>query len=233
MAWPDVEKYLEHDQRLILVTGSFEQHGRHLGEGTDRITAETIARRLGEATGVPVAPAVPFGMSLHHMKFPGTISLKPATLAMVLVDVITSVYSHGFRRLFIVNGHGGNKGAIDAALAETTNSLPGLRVKVGHWWQEAAVDDYLRRTFGGTEYHASVAETSVMLAVRPQAVHMDRAVAAKVYGGLLYSSAELFRQHYPDGAAGLDPRQASSEAGEHLISLVVEAYKTQMESWDD
>lgn len=233
MAWPDVEKYLEHDHRLILVTGSFEQHGRHLGEGTDRITAETIAQRLSDVTGVPVAPAVPFGMSLHHMNFPGTISLKPGTLAAVLVDVITSVYHHGFQRIFIVNGHGGNKGAIDAALAETTNSLAGLRVKVGHWWQEPSVDAYLRQTFGGTEYHASVAETSVMLAVRPGAVHMDRAVAARVYGGLLYSSADLFRQHYPDGAAGLDPKAASAAAGEHLISLVVEAYKHELESWDE
>ena len=108
MSWEEVKEYLARDDRVILPLGSTEEHGRHLGLGTDSIEAEAIARGAGEATGVIVAPTLNYGMALMQMAFPGTIALRPTTLIAVLDDVFRSLYRHGFRRVLIVNGHGGN-----------------------------------------------------------------------------------------------------------------------------
>jgi len=106
--WLDVQEYLQHDDRLILVIGSTEQHGRHLVLGTDVWQAWEIAARLSERSGVLLAPPVSYGMSLHHLGFPGTLSLRPQTLSSVVADLLESAYEHGFRRILLLNGHGGN-----------------------------------------------------------------------------------------------------------------------------
>ena len=105
MGWPDVAAYLESDDRIILPIGSTEQHGRHLPLSTDILVPTELARHLGERTGVLVAPPLPYGMSLHHLGFPGSLSLRPETLAHVLEDLLRSLYCHGFRRVFVLNGH--------------------------------------------------------------------------------------------------------------------------------
>mgnify|MGYP001768066516 CR=1 FL=1 len=124
IGWPDVEEYLHHDDRLILVIGSTEQHGRHLTFSTDVWQPWDIARRAGDRTGVLIAPPVNYGMSLHHLGFPGSLSLQPQTLSAIVSDLLASAYRHGFRRILIVNGHGGNVPAIQVALAEVLNELP-------------------------------------------------------------------------------------------------------------
>lgn len=108
LGWPDIAAYLQHDNRLILVVGSTEQHGRHLVFGSDVWQPWEIARRLSDRTGVLLAPSVNYGMSLHHLGFPGSLSLRPQTLSSILIDLLESAYEHGFRRVLILNGHGGN-----------------------------------------------------------------------------------------------------------------------------
>lgn len=107
IAWPQVEEYLRRDDRLLLVIGSCEQHGPHLPFTVDVMITWEIATRAAKTTGVLIAPPITYGMSLHHMAFPGTLSLQPETLILLLKDLLFGAHRVGFRKITIVNGHGG------------------------------------------------------------------------------------------------------------------------------
>ena len=105
--WMQIEKYLRRDDRIVLPTGSTEQHG-YLSLGTDAILAERVAVEAAEPLGVPVLPALPFGMAPYFAAFPGSMSLRITTYVEVLRDLLDGLAGQGFRRIAIVNGHGGN-----------------------------------------------------------------------------------------------------------------------------
>src|SRR5512139_1750312 len=107
ITWLEVETYLNHSKGIILPIGSTEQHGPTGLIGTDAICAEAIARGVGEATQAMVAPTINVGMALHHMAFPGSISLRPSTLILVIRDYLMSLAKAGFTKFFFINGHGG------------------------------------------------------------------------------------------------------------------------------
>ncbi len=97
-AWPEVESYLEQSQGIILPIGSTEQHGPTGLIGTDAICAEAIAKGVGEQVKAMVGPTINVGMALHHLDFPGSISLRPSTLILVLRDYITCL-AHLFGKI--------------------------------------------------------------------------------------------------------------------------------------
>ena len=137
--WMDVEAYLKHEDRLILVLGACEQHG-YLSLLTDVKVPQALADAASKQTGVLVAPALNFGVSPYFLTYPGTFSLRLSTLLDVVEDLVRSAYGHGFRRLLILNGHGGNAGA-SARLVELGNQLPGLRLAWYAWWQSHSVEN--------------------------------------------------------------------------------------------
>jgi creatinine amidohydrolase len=108
-SWPDVEAYLKGCKGIIIPLGSTEQHGPTGAIGTDALTAEAVALELGRRSGVLVTPAQAYGMAEHHLGFAGTMSLQPATLMAVMHDLVLSLATHGFERIFVVNGHGGKQ----------------------------------------------------------------------------------------------------------------------------
>lgn len=234
LSWEEVKEYLERDDRIILPLGSTEEHGRHLGLGTDSIEAEAIARGAGEATNVVVAPTLNYGMALSQMGFPGTVSLKPPTLIAVLEDIFRSLHRHGFRRVLVVNGHGGNTASLMSAVQVVTQDLTGLRVKNFEWWtdQESyrVIIDMLGEQVGS---HASPGETSFMLAVRPSAVKLNRLTGrdAPVKPSREITTVQTFAQKYPDGIMGRDPRNATREVGEALLKKSIEICAREVESW--
>jgi len=172
MTWAEAEKKFRETRLAIVPVGATEQHGPHLGLGADWIQAWEIARRVGERTGKLVLPIMPYGVSGHHSEFPGTISLEPATLTQVVSEILASLNRYGITRVVFMNGHGGNLNTIIDA-AKKARERHGMLCAIVQWW------DILksRSIFGHpAEEHAGYAETSLMLASRPQAVKMERAV---------------------------------------------------------
>jgi creatinine amidohydrolase len=108
--WMQIEEYLRRDDRIVLPTGSTEQHG-YLSLGTDAILAERVAAEAAEPLGIPVLPVLPFGMAPYFAAFPGSMSLRITTYIEVLRDLLDGLVDQGFRRIAIVNGHGGNSPA--------------------------------------------------------------------------------------------------------------------------
>jgi creatinine amidohydrolase len=130
--WQQIEQYLQHDQRVVLPLGSVEQHA-WLSLAVDAILSEQVGVDAAEPLGVPVYPAQPYGYTPTYMAFPGTMSLRLETLLAVMRDLVTSLHHHGFRRVLIVNGHGGNQPVAGLA-AQLIAELPGLQIKWHNWW---------------------------------------------------------------------------------------------------
>jgi creatinine amidohydrolase len=132
MNWMQVEAYLRGDDRCILPIGSTEQHAQ-LSLSVDSILAERVAVEAAEPLGVPVFPVMPFGLAPYFVAFPGTVSLRVETLLAVVRDVIASVHHSGFRRVLIVNGHGGNA-PVGALAQELMAKYPDMSIKFHNWW---------------------------------------------------------------------------------------------------
>jgi creatinine amidohydrolase len=139
MNWMDVERYLENDNRIILVTGSTEQHA-YLSLMTDILIPARLALAVSEREGVVVAPPLNFGCSRIFTSFPGTISLTPQTFSRVVVEIVEGLLYQGFRRFLILNGHGGNP--IPEHLQEFTHADEEILVIWYNWWKEGAVQRF-------------------------------------------------------------------------------------------
>ena len=141
--WFDVESYLEQDDRLMLVLGACEQHG-YLSLLTDVKIPLALADAASEETGVLVAPPLNFGSSPYFLSYPGTFSLRLSTLLDLVEDLLRSAYRHGFRRILVLNGHGGNDPA-RGRLYELANEFSGLRLAWYAWWQSHSVVDIAQK----------------------------------------------------------------------------------------
>lgn len=135
--WMDVESYLEQEDRLILVLGACEQHA-YLSLLTDVKIPQALADAASQVSGVIVAPALNFGCSPYFLAYPGTFSLRVSTLLDLVEDLVRSAFRQGFRRILVLNGHGGNDPA-RARLYELATELPGLRLAWYAWWQAHSV----------------------------------------------------------------------------------------------
>jgi creatinine amidohydrolase len=227
MSWPEVASYLEHSRGIIIPIGATEQHGPTGLVGTDAICAESLAWKAGELADAIVGPTLAVGMSEHHMHFPGSITLRPMTLIAVIRDVILSLARHGFRRFFVVNGHGGNTASIDAgffeAYTEAARFIDGgedIRCVNGEWWKTAAAQRLSADFFGDMDGdHATASEVSVAAAV-----YSDHIKSAELDPDVPPSSHVFgpadFRRRYPEGRMGSHPDLASVEAGKQIIEAV-------------
>lgn len=132
MNWMQMEAYLEEDDRAVLPLGSTEQHA-YLSLLVDTILPERLAAEAAEPLGVPVFPAIPYGLSPYFTAFPGTVSLRVGTYLALVRDVLDGLERAGFRRILLVNGHGGNR-PVGALALEWMADHPGCRVKLHDWW---------------------------------------------------------------------------------------------------
>jgi creatinine amidohydrolase len=162
------------DALVVLPVGSTEQHGPHLAAGTDAVIVTEIARRAAEAAASPetivLAPTLAYGASDHHLQFGATLSLRIETFAQVLGDLLASAASAGCRRVFVLNGHGGNTAASVNATAEAARKhrLLCATAIYSDLVEPGSVDVLLPG-------HAGQAETSLMLAIAPGSVRLEQA----------------------------------------------------------
>jgi creatinine amidohydrolase len=143
MDWRMVEDWIRRDDRCVLPIGSTEQHAG-LSLATDAILAERVAVEATEPLGVPVFPVLSYGLTSYFTSFPGTITLRVATFAAVLRDILDSLKLTGFRRVLIVNGHGGNQPALSLA-QEWMMDNPDARVRLHDWWRAPLTSAAVRR----------------------------------------------------------------------------------------
>ena len=160
----------------VIPVGATEQHGPHLATGTDTLLAEQVALAAAERTGDVVLPALAYGCSLGHTShWPGTLSLNPATMIAVLVEVGRWIHASGFRKLVMVNGHATNGPPCQSAILQLRHELPDLRprfVSIFDLTPEIAA----RYREDAPDFHANEAETSMLLHLAADQVHLDRAV---------------------------------------------------------
>ena len=133
MTWMDVERYLALDDRIVVITGACEQHG-YVSLLSDILAPMAIAKAAIEQEPVLVAPPLPFGISPYFTAYPGTISLRVETFAIVVRELITGLRTQGFRRILVSNGHGGNTGVLIPLLVELGNTHPETRFELFQWW---------------------------------------------------------------------------------------------------
>jgi len=232
MTWRQVADYLERDDRIILPVGSTEQHGPRAVLGTDFLAPAGIAARAARESGVLAAPALPYGMALHHMAFPGTISLRPSTLLRVLYDVLASLFQHGFRRILLLNGHGGNTPPLMSGIAEVNDVYRELRIKLLAWWEFPRVKAVLGEAFGDKDGgHGTPGETSLVMALHPGVVSDEPVKVSAVTWPPVWPNAQLWAQHFPDGSAGSDANLASAEWGQRLLDAAVADVLEALERW--
>ncbi len=227
MTWPEVETARQAAPLAIIPTGSCEQHGPHLALETDSVRANEMAKRIAErlAPRAVVTPCLTIAVSEHHMDFPGTLSLSPLTFQQVLYEVIGSLAHHGWRKVFVLNGHGGNEAAIGIAAARAQTEFRGLLVATSGI--TPLVQDLARKLATSPRTgHACEIETSQTLYLAPQSVRVDRLEAARFLDTELPQTgvnavgrvrlAKRFSEITANGALG-DARQSSAAMGQELI----------------
>lgn len=200
--WMQIEAYLEHDDRIVLPVGSTEQHG-YLSLGTDAILAERVAVEAAEPLGVPVLPALPFGMSPYFTEYPGSMSLRISTYIEVVRDLLDVLERQGFRRIAIVNGHGGNS-PVTGLIREWTAQPRSTPVEVlFHSWYNAPATAAAASRFSEDQMHGGWVENFPWTRVGGVEIPAEPIPALpRALTGVL-SRTEM-REHAPDGSHGGD-----------------------------
>lgn len=235
--WEDVQEAARQGALAIVPFGSVEQHGPMLPVDTDVRIAEKIAADAAQAVAERfglrclVLPTMPFGLALHHMRFAGTITLQPETYIMVASEVLRCVVGHGFRRIAVISGHGGNVPGLDLAMekivAEAPQGSP-VRIALYPMHRDPVFGELAREIWkdepaeGQPGIHASRWETSETLADRPQLVKAEKMVRPTHkrpdIPGWVWKTEELTET----GAFG-DPSQARADIGERIWAGWAEA----------
>jgi creatinine amidohydrolase len=219
--WQEVDAYLQHSQGVIIPIGSTEQHGPSGLIGTDFICAETIAKGVGEKVSGMVTSTLTIGMAEHHLAFAGTISLQPQTLMLVVRDVVRSLARHGFKRLFFINGHGGNIAILRSSFSEVYNEFPDLRCRLANWWMGKNTFRLARELYGDQEgSHATPSEVAVTMYSYPSAIKKVELTAPAPPDTGIFSPDD-FRRRYPDGRMGSNPNLATIADGQRLYETAV------------
>ncbi|HEX3399497.1 MAG TPA: creatininase family protein [Acetobacteraceae bacterium] len=222
------------DAIVILPVASLEQHGPHLPVEVDSMPGETVAARaareiVARGQQAVVLPVLWTGLSEHHMSFGGTVTLDFPAFSMVVEGVCRSVLRDGFKRIVLLNAHGGNENALRTITDELTPKYGVPIVQFTYWYAAAEEIAGILETQSAL-LHACEAETSMMLAVRPDLVAMDRVGMAKanstpdvadVIGGGVYRWRTIGARS-SSGVIG-NPEAATAEKGERLFTVIASA----------
>jgi creatinine amidohydrolase len=213
--------------------GAIEQHGPHLPVGTDFLTIEYLAHAAAaEVAGdipVLVAPTMPFGSSHHHLPFGGTMSLSTNTYYHVIYDLTESLITCGFRRVFVLNGHGGNNELIQLVARDLALKHP-VHVAAASYWIVAwdALVELRAHVPGRLPGHAGAFETSQMMALRPDLVREPRPHREGVTGSAPRSFYTPYRTEKHGFWESIDgysdsPDRADAAKGQEYLAAVIKS----------
>ena len=237
MTAPAAAAMIARSPGIIWPMGSTEQHGPHGLIGTDHLCAEAIARRFGSAHGVLVAPTLAVGQSHFQLGFPGSLAIRPSTLMAIVADYLAAMEATGIKRLYILNGHGGNIAPVRSAVAEfhaarSFNRIdPPSRivVRLRSWWELPRTDALRKRLYGAAEgYHATPSEIAITQAAYPEAISEFDAPPPPAshdmsdHAGDNYEEAASFRRAFPDGTVISHSALARRADGEALLAAAME-----------
>ncbi len=178
LSWPEVRQLKVADKIVLFPLGSFEQHGHHMPLTTDTDIVTGIARRLEQKRPKKILclPTLWPGHSTHHLAFPGTLSVSQMPYINLVCEMCRSIVKMGAKKVFLLNGHGGNDIPVRAALRELKTEFPKIQfVFVSYWSLAAQTINKVRESEMGGLGHACEMEASVMLYLHPEKVNMKKA----------------------------------------------------------
>lgn len=217
MSATTVELEAAHIDIAVLPIGAIEQHSVHLPLGTDwlgvRALARAVAERLATERNVYLLPALPFSLSQCHGAMPGTVWLKPETLANVLRDLVLSLHEQGIRHIAVINGHGGNF-VLDDEIRELNLTIDDLVVIQGVSRDASDGPGPTGRVVGG-DIHAGAGETATQLFLNVELVRPERVDYVPPVGREFLDYATM-EQIAPSGVWGR-PSEGTVEAGERAL----------------
>jgi creatinine amidohydrolase len=234
LTWPDVTALDFNHLIVIFPTGSFEQHGPHLPftTDTDIVTAVAAGVERALADRVLLTPTLWPGLSTHHMQFPGTLDVPQPVYIQLVTELGKSISSMGAKKVFILNGHGGNDTPIRAAMRELKSAVPETQfVFASYWSLSQKTLREVRESEPGGMGHACEMETSVMLHLHPERVKLERAVRDGPTHSDLYRKSDMqygrpvyfvneFHEVTKSGVIG-HPDLASAEKGKRFLDGIV------------
>jgi creatinine amidohydrolase len=228
---------------VILPAGAFEQHGPGLPLATDLVRAEAVADRVAAALGgtAVIGPTLPVGVSPHHLAFTGTVSLSTTTFAALVREYVTCLADHGWHKILVITGHGGNTAALGTVGQDLLATHP--HVQFAHTpITVLAADVVAHMPKGEVHGHSGEAETAQMLAVAPHLVRTDQLAPGTVHRHELDGLGALSLRSGPptlpvrydrlsaNGVLG-DPRRATAEDGHAIVDAAVRRIVEFVKDW--
>lgn len=184
-SWQELETKRKQCDVAIVPVGSVEQHGYHLPLGTDTYVAKILGEEAAEKTGAVVTPPLWFGWSPHHMALAGTVTIRPEVLIELLYDVIESLHTHGYKKFVLINGHRIVNISWMQITAQRAQEKLGVTIKI---FDPAYMSKDLIESLGfGAVGHSEEIETSHMMHMMPERVHLEKAVDNPINPDELYS----------------------------------------------
>ena len=239
LTWPEVNEAIARQPVVVLPTASTEQHGRHLPIDVDLFLTESIVSEAARRSGgrMLVLPAIPYGLNLHHIDFPGTNHIEPEVFIAFALNVTKSVAYHGFEKILIVNGHGSNQPLIDIIARRTTLETESLCAACHYI--NLVLETFRAIKESEVIAHADEFETSLYLHLAPERVQMDKAGKDDdVMGQYLSSDSTTPYARFNDywsrwtdlGVHG-DARPATAEKGRIIFEAAVSGILELVEEW--
>ncbi len=233
LPWVDVASAVEKGVLAVLPVGACEQHGHHLPLSTDTDLGGGVARRTADGLQALLLPAIAYGDAWNNEAFAGTLSLSPDTLRATIADIGAGLQRMGVRGMVVINGHFGNRGPIElAARALAQVGLPVLHLDYPRL--EALGAEICDSTPAGPGfYHADEVETSMMLALRPDAVDLTRAQPEYPTFPPNFGLEPMQLRAFNETGVFGDPRPATAAKGEALLSGIVTENLHLIAAWRD
>ncbi|MEW5759397.1 MAG: creatininase family protein [Candidatus Thermoplasmatota archaeon] len=214
LRWEELPSYkiksLDRNLPIVVPIGGMEAHA-HLPVGCDTIAAKELAELACKETGAVLAPAINYGVLAPDEKA-GDIQVELGTFTEYIFQIVECFYGHGFKKIIIVNGHGGNTDGLEFVCSKVYKRHKDIKIRVYHWWLDDVADEWKSIIQEGL--HADRGETDLMLALRPELVELAQARD--------YVPEKREAWYYiPGSVVDGHPTQATPEEGKLVLEVVL------------